>query len=247
MMVFFYILGSVIVVSLISLVGILTLGVKRDVFQRSLFLMIGFSAGAMLGAVFFDLLPEALEYGMEYGLAYVLIGVLFFFVVERLIFWHHCHMGKCDIHTFTYMNLVGDAIHNFLDGVVIAAAFLHSVPIGIAASVAIAFHEIPQEIGDFGVLMYGGFSASKALTYNFFTALMAIVGALVSYFYLAAIENFVPFLLFFAAGGFLYVAGTDLFPEIKKEADMRNGLKQLVAIVLGVLMILVVTGLVPHT
>ncbi len=236
-MILVYILAAVLVVSIVSLVGIITLSLKKGFLQKFLALTICFAAGAMLGATFFDLLPEALEYQIKDPFLYVLIGIIFFFASERLIFWHHHHQGKKEIHSFTYMNLFGDALHNFVDGVVIAASFLHSMNLGLVTTLAIVFHEIPQEIGDFGILIYGGFTKFKALFFNFLTALTSVIGALASYFFFSAVNNFTPFLMLFAAGGFIYIAGTDLFPEIKKERDYKAGLKQLVAIIIGMYVI----------
>jgi zinc and cadmium transporter len=245
-MVLVYILAAVILVSLISLIGIMTLSTDKKFLKKALPIMIAFAAGTLLATAFFDFLPEAVEHittPIEQGFIFTLVGLLLFFIVERFVFWHHCHNGKCDTHTFTYMNLIGDAIHNILDGVVIAAGFLHSIPV---ATLAIMFHEIPQEIGDFSILLHGGFSRNKALAYNFLVALTSVVGAIVTYYFVTVVEGFIPSLLFLAAGGFIYIAAADIFPEIRKEKEMKNGLKQLVALLLGILVIWWVNGLFPH-
>ena len=150
------------------------------------------------------------------------------------------------MHGFTYLNIVGDAIHNFLDGAVIAISFMNSTALGIIATIAIIAHEIPQEIADFSILIYGGFSKAKALIYNFLTALTAVVGALAAYFYSNAINNSTIFLTSFAVGGFVYIASTDLIPEIQKEKDLKKSLVQLVLLALGILLIWIVGKLFQH-
>ncbi|MBI5253894.1 MAG: ZIP family metal transporter [Euryarchaeota archaeon] len=232
------ILASVFVVSIISFIGIFSLSLREGLLERILFILIAFAAGALLGAAFLDFIPEAVE--KSYGanvFGYVLFGILFFFILERFIFWRHCHDGKCDVHTFTYLNLLGDGIHNFIDGAVIAAAFLTSVPLGIVATAAIIFHEIPQEIGDFGILVYGGFSKFRALFYNFLSSLTAFVGAILTYFFSSYIENSLTFLLALAAGGFIYIATADLMPELQKEADFRKSMVQLFSLIAGILLL----------
>lgn len=232
------ILASVFIVSIISLIGILSLMLREGLLERILFILIAFAAGALLGAAFLDLVPEAM--GRSQGanvFGYVLFGILSFFVLERFIFWRHCHDGKCDVHTFTYLNLLGDGIHNFIDGMVIAAAFLTNVPLGIVTTAAIIFHEIPQEIGDFGILVYGGFSRFKALLYNFLSSLSAFIGAILTYFFSSYIENSLTFLLALAAGGFIYIATADIMPELQKEADFRKSVVQLFSLMAGILLL----------
>ncbi|MBD3249438.1 hypothetical protein GF336_05315 [Candidatus Woesearchaeota archaeon] len=140
-------------------------------------------------------------------------------MIEKFLHWHHCHKGKCDIHTFTYMNLIGDGVHNFIDGLIIAASFSVDISFGVITTIAVIAHEIPQEIGDFGVLVYGGFGRLKALAFNFLSAVTAIIGAVIGYLISGSVEGFVPFLLPFAAGGFIYIAASDLVPELHKESD----------------------------
>lgn len=231
------ILGSVFVVSAISLVGIFTLVLREKMLEKVLFILIAVAAGTLLGAAFLDLIPEAMEERGPGILLYVLCGIVAFFVMERFIFWHHCHDGKCDIHTFSYLNLVGDGVHNFIDGMVIAAAYLTSVPVGVIATIAIISHEIPQEIGDFGILVYGGFSRRKALFYNFLSAITAFVGAILTYFFSPYVENSVSFLLAFAAGGFIYIASADLMPELRKEMETKRSFIQLTFLILGICVI----------
>jgi zinc and cadmium transporter len=236
--VWIYTLASVFLVSIISLVGILALSLNDKILKKLLIIIVSFSAGALLGDAFIHLLPEIVESeGFTLAISlYVLFGIFIFFIVEKLINWRHCHDIACETHSqsFTYMNLVGDGVHNFIDGMVIAGSFLVSVHLGIATTVAVILHEVPQEIGDFAVLVYGGFKKSKALMYNMLAALAAVVGATV----MLVLENYMAylpiFLVPFTAGGFIYIAGSDLIPELHKEVRPWFSLAQIVALVTGV-------------
>ena len=242
------ILVAVFIVSLVSVLGILIF-FREKTLNKILFYLVSFAAGTLLGAAFLDLLPEALEEGFRESVpVFILIGILSFFVLEKFLHWHHHHAGHEheEVHGFTYLNIVGDAIHNFLDGAVIAISFMNSTALGIIATIAIIAHEIPQEIADFSILIYGGFSKAKALIYNFLTALTAVVGALAAYFYSNAINNSTIFLTSFAVGGFVYIASTDLIPEIQKEKDLKKSLVQLVLLALGILLIWIVGKLFQH-
>jgi zinc and cadmium transporter len=234
-----FILGSVFVVSMISLIGIVTFLFKIKSLDRILFVLVSFATGSLLGAAFLDLLPEALnksEPSKAFGS--VIAGILLFFLMEKLLYWYHCHKGECDVHQFTYLNIIGDGVHNFLDGAIIASAFLTSTSAGIITSIAIILHEIPQELGDFGILVYGGFSRGKALMYNFVTALTAFLGAIMAYFFLSKLEGVTLFVVCVAAGGFIYIACTDLIPELHKERSILRSLQQFILIVLGIGVIL---------
>src|SRR3989344_3303920 len=166
-----YTLASVFIVSLVSLIGVLTLSFRTSTLKKCLIYFVSFSAGALLGDVFIHLLPGIIEEkGFELSVSlFILFGILFSFTVEKIINWRHCHhpTTKEHPHPFAIMNLVGDLMHNFLDGLVIGASYLINVPVGIATTLAVVLHEIPQEIGDFGVLLHGGFSKGKALFFNF--------------------------------------------------------------------------------
>jgi zinc and cadmium transporter len=232
-----YILLATFVVSLISFVGVVTLALKEKILNKILLVLIGLSAGALMGGAFLHLLPEAVEgsKGLDVYL-FVLVGFILFFLIEKVLHWRHCHKGECDVHTFRYMNLIGDSIHNFLDGLIMAASFVVSIPLGITTTIAIATHEIPQEIGDFAVLIYGGFAKKKAILLNFVVALAAVLGGFIGYFISSRIENIVVFILPFAAGGFIYIAATDLVPEIRKEQNMKKYMATLVVFICGILM-----------
>ena len=228
------IFSSVILVSLISLIGLFLLPLKKNK-MTFLLLMVSFSAGAMFGDAFLHLLPES-GVSVESALL-VLVGILFNFVVEKIILWRHCHsLGsdtKKDCHPFVWMNLLGDGVHNFIDGIIIASSYLISIPVGYATTLAVILHEIPQEAGDFAVLIHGGLSKSKALFFNFLTALTAILGAGVALL-LNSIQHFLSYSIPFAAGCFIYVAGTDLIPELHKETTPKKSLAQFFFFVLGI-------------
>lgn len=215
-----WILGSTFLVSLISFVGTLTLLVKERLLEKILLSLVSLSAGVLLGGAFLHLLPEAIEtLGSKQEVFLIfLAGFSLFFVLEQFIAWHHCHLtpSKHHVHPMAYSNLLGDGVHNFVDGLVIAGGFLAGLPTGMATAFAVALHEIPQELGDFGVLVYGGFKPTKGLAFNFLSGLVAVLGGLAGYFLSTSLEGFVPFLLPFAAGNFVYVASSDLIPEIKK-------------------------------
>lgn len=237
---FAYALAAVFAVSAISLAGAV-FALKEKVLNKVLFALVSFSAGAMLGAAFFNLLPEASHAGVNI-FAYALAGILVFFVLEKFVYWRHCHAGRCEVHPFTYLSLVGDGIHNFIDGVIIAASFISDVSLGIVSTIAVAAHEIPQELGDFGVLVYGGFTRGKALKYNLLSALTAVAGTVITYLFFTT-PGSVAFFLPFAAGGFIYIASTDLFPELHKEMALDRSLVQLALLALGIAAVGAVTAL----
>ncbi len=241
-MIFLYIMISVILVSLIAFVGVITLYLKPKLLDKILFGLVSFAAGALLGAAFLDLLPEALEKNGGPVLVYALVGVVVFYILETFLFWYHCHYGHHHHHhhhmgPIAFLNLFGDGVHNFVDGMIIAAAYLASIQVGIAATVAVILHEIPQELGDFGILIYGGLSRKKALFFNFLCACTAVLGALAVYFFSTRIQNISAILVPFAAGGFIYIASADLLPELHKERNLRKAVIQLIYFLLGIAII----------
>jgi len=237
-----YSLLSVVVVSLISILGILAFSLKEEDLRKILLYFVSFSAGGLFGDAFIHLIPEATEesgFRIHVSLI-ILFGIVSSFIVERFLQWRHCHIptSKEHPHSFAYMNLFGDAVHNFIDGLIIGGGYLANVSLGLTTTLAVVFHEIPQEIGDFGVLMHGGFSKSRALLFNFSTGLTAIAGAIVALCLGFLIEDFIRFLVPFAAGSFIYIAGSDLIPELRKEEpEPSESALQLTAFVLGVLML----------
>jgi len=231
-----YITMTTFTIALIAFVGVFALVMKEQLLNKILIILVSLSAGVLMGSAFIHLLPEAIETAEGSDIfTFVLVGFVLFFILEKLLHWRHCHNGKCDVHVFHYMNLIGDSIHNFIDGLIIAASFIVSIPLGITTTIAIAAHEIPQEIGDFGVLIYGGFKRKRAVILNFIVALTVVIGGIVGYFISKSIENTVVFLLPFAAGGFIYIAATDLIPEIKKEIDIRKSMLTMGVFILGML------------
>lgn len=242
-----YSLVSVIIISLISFIGVIGLSIKINRLKQIVLFLVSFSAGALFGDVFIHLMPELVEeYGFSLNISlYVLSGIIFFFIVEKFIYWHHCHIepGKDHPHPFAVMNLLGDAVHNFIDGLIIAGSYLASIPVGIATTTAVILHEIPTEIGDFGVLLHGGFSKKKALAMNFLSALTAVLGAIVALLLSSYLPNMNRFLIPFTIGVFLYIAGSDLIPELHKEVAAHKSLIQLVTFVLGIVIMVLLLGL----
>lgn len=242
MTIWLYTLLSVIIVSLISLVGVFAFAISAEKLKKILIYFVSFAAGSLLGDAFIHLIPEAYEsMGASLSLSvYILLGILSFFVIEKFLHWRHCHEVACDDHPhpFSYILLVGDAVHNFIDGLVIAASYFVSIPVGIATTLAVIFHEIPQEIGDFGSLLYAGFKKAKALLFNFFTALTAVAGALIVLILNINDGEFTKFLIPFAAGGFIYIASSDLIPELHKDTDPKKSFWQLVSFILGIALML---------
>jgi len=238
MNVWVYTLLSVLAVSLISLVGIFSLLISQKTLEKLTLFLVSFAAGGLFGDAFIHLLPEAVEnYGFEAKVSLgILGGILTFFILEKFIAWRHCHIPTSDKHPhpLASMNLIGDGVHNFIDGVIISASFLVSFPLGIATTIAVIFHEIPQEIGDFGILMHGGFSKTKALAFNLLSSCAAIFGAIFALVFSLQISGFIGFLIPFAVGGFIYIAGSDLIPELHKETKLSKSILQLVSFLLGI-------------
>ena len=248
MQVLIQILIAVLFVSLVSVLGIFIF-FKQKIMNKFLFFLVSFAAGTLLGVAFLDLLPAIIEEGFsEIMPIFMLAGILSFFVLEKFLHWHHHHTEEKEreVHSFTYLNIVGDAVHNFLDGAVIAVSFMANTALGIATTIAVIAHEIPQEIADFSVLIYGGFSRMKALVYNFLTALTAVIGALFTYFFSSAVENSHSYIAAFTIGGFVYIASTDLIPEIHKEKNLRKSFVQLILLALGIFVIWVVGEVFQH-
>jgi zinc and cadmium transporter len=239
------ILASVTVVSLISFVGVIFIGLKESLLRRVVMVFVGFASGTLLGGAFFDLLPEAVNMiNPPITIFYfVTLGIIVFFCIEKFLYWRHCHEEECQVHTFAYISLVGDGVHNFIDGMIIAATFVFSFELGFITTLAVISHEIPQEIGDFGVLIYGGLSKRKALTYNFISALTAILGAIVTYYVVYLRDNY-TLLVPFAAGGFIYIAATDLMPELHKKSHAGESIIQLLSILFGLGLMAYLTSLI---
>jgi len=233
----FWIIAATIVVSLISFVGAVTLVLSERRVKKILLVLVGFAAGTLIGGAFLHLLPESIEKSEETSNIFlsVIIGFVVFFLLEKLL-WRHCHEKTCPIRTFAYLNLFGDSVHNFIDGLVMAASFVVSIPLGMTTTLAIAAHEIPQELGDFGVLVFGGLKPRKALMLNFITALTAVVGGITGYYLYPYIGSGMIFLLPFAAGGFLYIAASDLVPELHKETNTIRTVLSFSSFLVGIIL-----------
>lgn len=234
--IYLYTFGSVLVVSAISLIGVFALGLNDRFLRSILNYLVSLSTGALLGDVFIHLLPEMAEvgFGVKEGI-YFLIGIVVFFILERFILWHHSH-GSHDeeIHSSVYLSLIGDSLHNFIDGLIIAASFLVSPALGIAATIAVIFHEIPQEVGQYAILVHGGWSKTKALFYNFLSALSAVVGAGLVLIFARDLQEAPSFLLAFAGASFIYVAMSDLIPELHKEKSTKKSVVQFIWFLVGI-------------
>ena len=228
-------IAASILVSAVSLVGILGLLLHARVLDKYLLSLVSLAAGGLIGGAFLHLMPEALRSGDPVrGFSILIFGFVLFFFVEKFLFWRHCHKSRCEVHPFTYLNLIGDGIHNFIDGLIIGASFTIDIRFGAVTTLAIVLHEIPQEIGDFGILVYGGFSKGKALFYNFLSALTAIVGTFVGYLISSDSGFFTVLLLPFAAGGFVYIAACDLIPELQRQRDSKVAGTTMVFFVAGI-------------
>jgi zinc and cadmium transporter len=198
--------------------------------------LVSYAVGTLLGAAFLGMLPRALAAAQSGAvLSATLLGLIFFFILEKWFLWRHCHQAECDIHSSAgQLILVGDAFHNLVDGFAVAAAFLASIPLGISTSLAVIAHEIPQELGDFAILLESGYTRSRALVYNLLSGATTLPGALIAYFALSALSAIVPYVLAVSAASFIYIATADLIPGLHRQTSPRSGLQQLVLLLLGV-------------
>lgn len=240
-----YTLLASLIVFISSFIGIFTISLNEKTLHKVLTILVAYSAGTILGAALFDLLPEAVEL-VDEAIVYPIIafGFVFFMLLERTIYWYHGHGHKHEfLHdkeqtkSFAYLNLIGDFIHNFIDGMIIAASFVNSVTVGVAATIAVIFHELPQEMGDYGILVYAGFERRRALILNSLAALSVVAGGVVGSFFLSALENLEGYMVAFSAGAFLFLSASELIPEMHKEDDRGKALIQLVVLVLGMVTI----------
>jgi len=228
-------------ISLCVWVAIFFLFLKKETLSKITMFLVSLSAGALIGGAFLHLLPEASEVIESEKLFFiVLMSFVIFFLIEKIFHWRHCHKDNCDVHTFGYMNLVGDSVHNLIDGLTLASVFLIDFKLGVVATLAIALHEIPQEIGDFGVLLHAGFHKTKALILNYIVASTVILGGVIGYFASFYVSGFMSYLLPIAAGGFIYIAGSDLMPEIRKEKDIKKSILSFIIFLSGIVLMFAV-------
>jgi zinc and cadmium transporter len=233
-----YSLASVVLVSLLSLAGIAFISIGEQKLKQIIFLMVSLAVGSLFGDAFIHILPEIYSRSERKFVAslYVLAGIFAFFILEKFLLWRHRHDMESEhsIHPVGYMNLFADGVHNFIDGMIIGASYLVSRPVGIATTLAVVFHEIPHEIGNFFVLLLAGFTKTRALFFNFLSALFAVLGTITALLVSSRVENFASVMLPLAAGGFIYIAGSDLVPELNKEVKPSKSIMQILAIGAGV-------------
>lgn len=235
---YIYAILSVLAVSLVSLAGAFSLAMKDDLIKKYISIFISLAIGALLGDAFIHIIPEVFESGINEMLASLLIisGVLLFFIIEKFMHWHHHGEDSSDkeIHPVGKLIIFTDGFHNLIDGIIIGASFMVSLPLGIATTIAVILHEIPQEIGDFAVLIHAGYSKKKALLYNFLSALASILGVLIVFVFGSITENISTWFMPIAAGGFVYIAVADLIPELHKTKNIKHSIVQVLIILLGI-------------
>ncbi len=249
-----YAIASAVLVGLVSLIGVATMSLNKERLKAATFFLVSLAAGAMFGNAFIHLLPEAFEAsGNTVAVSLSVLGGIFaFFVLEKILLWRHCHsfdhcssdkhcLGADHIHPIGYMTLIADGVENLVDGMVIGAAYMVSLPVGIATTLAVVLHEIPTEMADFGVLIHAGFSRAKAVMMNLASSALGVVGVLISLWAGSWIESFPVIMAPFAAGCFIYLAGSDLVPEMHKEVKASRSFLQLVAMATGVALMLLLT------
>ena len=224
--IYIYAFASVLVVSLVSFVGIFMLSLQEEKLRKYIFIFISLAIGALLGDAFIHLIPEAFEKSDNAMLSSILIisGILIFFILEKFLHWHHHGEDKNEYHIHPVGNLVlfSDGVHNLIDGIIIGVGFITSIPLGIATTIAVVLHEIPQEVGDFTVMLHSGYSKKRALWLNFLSGLTAIFGVVIAFILGQAGEGLIIWILPLAAGGFIYIAAADLLPEVHAESDTRK-------------------------
>lgn len=242
---YLYAFGSVVVVSLISLIGVFSLSMNENILKKYINFFISLAIGALLGDAFIHIIPEAYSSNIGANLASILVigGILLFFIIEKFIHWHHHGEDKDvdHIHPVGKLVLFTDGFHNLIDGAIIGASFLISIPVGLATTLAVILHEIPQEIGDFAVLIHAGYTKRRALLLNFISALTSILGLIIFLIFGNILPNIAIWIIPIAAGGFIYIAIADLIPELHKTRNIKHSFIQILIIILGVLSMIALT------
>ncbi|RLA10752.1 MAG: ZIP family metal transporter [Gammaproteobacteria bacterium] len=228
----FSVLGSVGAIAGAALMLLFPEGMRKNLLP----FLLSFATGTLLGAAFLGMIPRSLQQATPITISTtVLVGIVIFFILEKIVIWRHCHEPKCEVHGSTGpLILIGDAFHNFVDGFVIAAAFLTSIPLGIAASLAVIAHEIPQEVGDFAILLDNGYSKTRALILNTLSSLATLPGAVIAYFFLSTSREAMPFILALSAASFIYIAVADLVPNLHRQVGLKPALIQIVLMLAGI-------------
>jgi zinc and cadmium transporter len=240
MRILLYIIISTFLISIASFIAAIFLAFKEEKLKKIILILVSFSTGALIGGAFLHLLPESIQKLGNNLNVYIplLIGFSIFYLLEQFIHWHHCHKTPSEHNQeepFTYLILLSETVHNFIDGVLIGAAFVVDIRIGLVTWFVIAAHELPQKLGDFGVLIHGGWKKTKALMFNFFSSLAIIIGGVLAYFLSSKIN--IVYLIPFAAGTFIYIGASDLIPEIKNHNSLKKNLTHFIFFVLGILFI----------
>jgi len=249
---FGYAIISVIVVSLVSILAVIPLLIQKKISEKTLLFLLSISVGVLLSTVFIHFLPEIVsqDYTLKIAL-YILLGFLLMFILEKFIHYHHnkkcenCDCGHAHAYHLAPVNLIGDSIHNFIDGVIIAGSYAVNVVVGVTATISIIFHEVPQELADFGILLYSGFSKKKALMFNFLSALTSILGVIVGFVLLNKLNGFTAFVIPFAAGNFLYIAASNLLPQLHRHCNLKDTFIHLFAIILGIFIVVLISVFMP--
>ncbi|MBP8744843.1 MAG: ZIP family metal transporter [Syntrophorhabdus sp.] len=231
----------IIIFSFLGSVGSLTGAFLLLIFPDKVRLMlipslISYATGTLLASSLLGMIPKALVSASSSSiLLTVLVGMISFFLLEKLVIWRHCHVENCEVHsTAGSLILLGDTFHNFVDGIVIAAAFLTSIPLGLTTSFAVIAHEVPQETGDFAILLDSGYSKNKAFMYNLFSSMATLPGSLIGYFCLKSAQAAIPYILAFSAASFIYIATADLIPHLHQKTDFWSGITQFLLLLCGV-------------
>lgn len=236
---FIYTLVSVLIISAVSFIGALGISIREDILKKYVFVFVSLAVGALLGDALIHLIPEAIEELGNFTLVSILIiaGIFIFFIIEKFLHWHHHEFdSENHVHPVGKMILLSDGVHNLIDGIIIGASYMVSIEVGIATTLAVVLHEIPQEIGDFGVLIHSGYTKARALFLNFLSALTALIGAGLVFILGEFVESLTVWFLPIAAGGFIYIAMSDLIPELHKEKSRLYSVLQVIFAVIGVLL-----------
>jgi len=240
----FCIMGSVCSVSGAGLILLFPETIRKKIIPA----LISYATGVLLTAAFIGLLPHAIENSEPDKILFtVLIGIIIFFILEKLILWRHCHNETCEVHTTAGpLILFGDSFHNFVDGVLISASFLTSFKLGIITSLAVIAHEVPQEVGDFGILLYSGYSRLKAFIYNQISSLTTLLGALIAFYFLESTKKVLPYVLAISAASFIYIALADLTPNLHKKITIKHSIEQFILLIAGIITILFLHNILHH-